>query len=199
MTFEDVNASVKHPAKSSEQYQPTLDQSNVFGNSQTTNTQYRVYNNPFETPQNFKNVPNNQEDNFRRQSSSSGSSNSYGYPTSPTYDRTSYSSSSSSSSYNTLFNDPHKNQKYVPIVNNPAANFVVDHESMGDDSKYRGLYKPKYILPDGNQPTILEQTVFNKLNDKDHVVQYESFILLFYFILLFFFFFIFPVCALHIF
>jgi hypothetical protein len=145
----------------------------------------------------YNNIPNNQENDFQRQPSSSRNSNSYGnagpfaYPTQPTYHRTSSSSNSSpppshsspppshSSTPSTTPSKSRMKQKYIAQPNKPS-NITIKHQQMDEDSKYRGIYKPKFLVRHA-KPTRTEQSALNKLSDKDNALKYLLYY--FYFIL----------------
>jgi hypothetical protein len=155
MTFEDVEASMKHPSKTSQQ-KSSLAQSTVWGGQQT-DTSYEVYN----PPDYYPTLP----------SSSSP----------PSYS----SSFSSPSSYfsSTSFTTPptHPEQRFFPPPNKPIS-ITVEHEKIDENIEYRGIYKPKFIITDGSRPTNAEQNAFNKLSDKDRALEYLLFFLFYFFI-----------------
>jgi hypothetical protein len=62
----------------------------------------------------------------------------------------------------------------------PSNKPTIEHRKMDEDIKYIGIYKPKFLLPDG-KPTNAEQNAFNKLSDKDKALEYLLYY--FYFIL----------------
>jgi hypothetical protein len=185
MTFEDVSALIIHSAKSSQQ--KSLFQSTIFEPSKT-NTSYGNFNSygttfqnpsaPYPTPPTY----NNTSSPFSPPSSSSPSSP----PSSSSPSSLPPSSSlllptpSYSSSPSITPSKPHMKQKYIAQPNKPS-NIIVKHQKIDENIKYRGIYKPKFLVPFG-KPTKIEQNVLNKLSDKDHALEYLLYYY-FYFIL----------------
>jgi hypothetical protein len=95
------------------------------------------------------------------------------------------SSSSSSSSSFPFFSSslkPPAKQNYIAPQNKSITNITVEYQKMDEDLKYEGMYKPNFLIPNGSGPTEREQSVFNKLSDKDNARMY-----LLYYIISFYF------------
>jgi hypothetical protein len=67
------------------------------------------------------------------------------------------------------------------VQNISTTNTTDEYQKIDEDLKYRGIYKAKFIIPDRSEPTNAEQSVFNKLSDKDGALEYLLYY--FYFIL----------------